>query len=96
LLDGDLQAAALIEEAAIALGSAVANLVGALDINQVRIAGSLNLFGDALISPIQQRVRDDVLEALALQNQVRRATLGEDIVILGAAAMILKNELGLL
>ena len=88
--------AALVEEAAAALGTAVANLVGALNINQVRIAGSLSYFGDVLIAPIQQRVRESILETLALQTQVRTAALGEDIVILGAASMILKNELGLL
>jgi predicted NBD/HSP70 family sugar kinase len=96
LQDGDLQVAAMIQESAETLGCAVANLVGALNINQVRIAGNLNRFGDELVNPIQRRVQENILEALALQTQVRTSTLGDDIVILGAASMILKNELGLL
>ena len=92
---GNSQVIALIENAGHVLGSVVAHLVSTLNINRVLIAGNLSRFGDGLIVPIRQRVQIGVLPTLAQKTEVGLATLGNEIVILGGASLILKNELGL-
>ena len=77
------------------LGRAVANLVGALNIQHIVIAGSLARFGEALLEPIRQEVSQRSLSALANETRIEPSSLGTDIVILGAAALLLTHELGL-
>jgi hypothetical protein len=47
------------------------------------------------VEPSRQQVRVGTLPELAQQTEVGLASLGNDIVILGAASLILKSELGL-
>jgi glucokinase-like ROK family protein len=95
LQEGDSQVASLIEQAGRTLGRAITHLVGILNINRILIAGSLSRFGEVLVEPIRQQVRVGTLPELAQQTEVGLASLGNDIVILGAASLILKSELGL-
>jgi predicted NBD/HSP70 family sugar kinase len=85
----------ILNEAASKLGSVTAHLVGALNINAVLIAGSLCCFGEGLLGPVRQNVQTGILNCLGRQTTVAFASLGEDIVLLGAASLVLKNELGL-
>ncbi len=77
------------------LGRVVANLVGILNIKQVLIGGSLARFGNTLVDPLRQEMGRRVQIAQADETVVGIATLGNDIVILGAAALLLAYELGL-
>ncbi|MGQ9617368.1 MAG: ROK family protein [Candidatus Aminicenantia bacterium] len=77
------------------LGIAVANLIGALNIKKVIIAGSLSRFGEALIEPIKAEVKRRALRSLANETEVEISKLGAEIVILGAGALLLANQLGL-
>jgi glucokinase-like ROK family protein len=77
------------------LGMAVANLVGALNVERIVIAGSLARFGQALLEPIVQEMRERALPALANETCIEISSLGSDIVILGSAALLLSQELGL-
>ena len=95
LQEGDPRVRGLIDRAGQNLGRAVVYLVGILNINQILIAGSLSRFGETLVEPIRQRVRIGTLPELAQKTEVGLSTLGNDIVILGAASLILKSELGL-
>jgi predicted NBD/HSP70 family sugar kinase len=92
---GDPRTILLIESAAQTLGRSVTHLVSLLNINHVVLAGNLSRFGEGLISPLQACVQTGVLPALAQNTEIGLATLGDDIVILGAASLILKKELGL-
>lgn len=92
---GNAQVISLVEKAADTLGRSITHLVSALNINRILIAGNLSRFGRGLIDPICRQVQKGVLPVLSQQTEVAAATLGEDIVILGAASLILKNELGL-
>lgn len=91
---GDTTLLPLIAEAGRYLGIAIANLVGALNLHCVLIAGSLARFGETLLLPIREEIRRRVLPAFANQTQVEIAGSGADIVILGAAALLLTHELG--
>jgi N-acetylglucosamine repressor len=84
-----------IAEVARYLGMAVANLVGALNIQRIVIAGSVARFGQALLDPVIKEMEQRSLAALAGETRVEISSLGPDIVILGAAALLLTQELGL-
>jgi hypothetical protein len=66
-----------------------------LNINRVVIAGSLARFGERLTRTIQNHVEQGALRALAGETRIEVSPLGRDIVILGAASLILSNEIGL-
>jgi N-acetylglucosamine repressor len=85
----------VIAEVARYLGMAVANLVGALNVQHIVIAGSVARFGQALLEPIIEEMEQRSLAALADETRVEISSLGPDIVLLGAAALLLTQELGL-
>jgi glucokinase-like ROK family protein len=92
---GDEEVRALVAEAGRHLGQVISHLVGGLNIHHVVIAGSMARFGEALIQPIQEHVRSHSLRTLAENTRVEASQLGQDIVILGAAALLLSQELRL-
>jgi glucokinase-like ROK family protein len=86
---------AVVENMGRHMGKAVANLVGILNIQHILIGGSLARFGDALIAPACLEMHERVQKAQARETTLAAANLGTDIVILGAAALLLTNELAL-
>jgi N-acetylglucosamine repressor len=92
---GDEAVQTLIAEVGRYLGFAAANLVGILNINRIVMAGSAARFGQALLEPIKREIKRRSLPGLADETTVEITTLGPDIVILGAAALLLKHELEL-
>jgi N-acetylglucosamine repressor len=92
---GDETLRPVIAEAGRYLGIAVAYLVGAWNIHQIVLAGTVAGFGEALLEPIRREMRRRSLSTLADETDVSVSNLGADIVILGAAALLLSNELGL-
>lgn len=92
---GDEALRQVIAEVGHHLGIAVANLVGALNVERIVIAGSVARFGQVLLEPIVREVRRRSLAALADETCIEITSLGSDIVILGAAALLLPHELGL-
>lgn len=95
LMDGNEELHKIIDEAGRYLGMAVANLVGILNIQYIVIAGSAASFGQTLLDPIRREVNRRSLAALANETNIEITSLGPDIVILGAAALLLNHELGL-
>lgn len=92
---GDDATRRIVERAAFYLGVAVANLVGALNVERVVIAGTIARFGPALLKPIREQVDRRSLDILARSTVVSLSDLGPDIVSLGAAALLLSSGLGL-
>jgi N-acetylglucosamine repressor len=95
LAAGDPALAAMIGRAGRFLGIALASLVGILNVNHIVIAGSVARFGQALIEPAVREIKRRSLSPLADETTVGISTLGPDIVVLGAAALLLNNELRL-
>jgi len=93
--EGDEAIRTLITEVGRYLGFAAAILVGILNVNRIVIAGRVARFGQALLEPIKQEIKRRSLPGLADETVVEITTLGPDIVILGAAALLLNHELGL-
>lgn len=92
---GDPQARQLVLEAGRYLGVAVAHLVGVLNVRRVVISGDLELFGEALLQSAREEMRLHVLPAMADETELSFSTLGEDIVLRGASALVLAQQLSL-
>lgn len=92
---GDEDINDVIAEAGNYLGIALANLVGVLNVQHIVIAGSAARFGDTLLAPIKNTMRRHSLSILADETNVNFSSLGQDIVIKGAASLLLANELQL-
>lgn len=90
--DADVQQ--LIGEVSQYLGTAVANIVGVLGVPRVLIAGSITSFGQPLLDIIQDTITKKSLAASVSETQVEFASLEDQIVYLGTAALVLSNELG--
>lgn len=91
---GDLQLNRMIAQAGHFLSVAVANLVSVLNVPLVILAGSLTAFGSALLDPLKAELAQRMLPELAQRTQVRVSSQGEEIVMRGAAALVLAEELG--
>ena len=59
------------------------------------MAGSLARFGEGLLAPLRTAMAQRALPLLAERTTVTLSELGADIVILGTAALLLNQELGL-
>lgn len=92
---GDQTLHEVIAEAGRYLGIAVANLVGVLNMKYIFIGGSMARFGEPLLAPIRQQMKQRSMGMLADETQVILSSLEQDIVVLGATALVLTNELGL-
>ncbi len=95
LAAGDESLVALVENAGSYLGITLANLVSILNVQKILIAGTVARFGEVLLAPARANMRVRSLSALGADTQIELASLGADIVILGAAALVLSNELGI-
>ncbi len=82
------------------LGAAVAQLVGATNIQTIVLAGRITALGDVLLDAVTAHMHQRVLPAMAAATTVRYPSLDAaqvaDITILGAAALVLQQELGIL
>jgi N-acetylglucosamine repressor len=93
--DGHEAAHLAIQEAGLYMGKAVMSLASTLNIHRIVLAGSMARFGEGLLEPIREQVSRGVLPAIASETRVETSELGADIVILGAAALLLLQELGI-
>ncbi len=91
--DPDLQRTVL--EMARYLGLVIANIVGLLNVESVLIGGSMAQLGPTFINAIRNEFHQRINPMLAVKTQVEMCSIGKDIVIRGAAALLLTRELGL-
>lgn len=85
----------IIRQAGAYLGLAAANIVGLLNVHQIVLAGSLACLGDALLEPMVDATRQKALDTLARQTRISISALGDEIVQLGAAALVQQEILGI-
>ena len=63
---------------------------------RIVIAGSVSAFDQGLVKPIVDYLHASVLPAILQDTEIVTSSLGMDIVMQGAAAIVLQNELGIL
>ncbi|MFO7680650.1 MAG: ROK family transcriptional regulator [Chloroflexota bacterium] len=78
------------------MGSAIAALVGVLNVHHIVIHGRIAAFGPPLLAVIQAEMAQRVMPRMAAQTQVSFSTFGSEVVMLGCSAMILNEELGII
>lgn len=91
---GDLALAAAVAQLGRYLGGAVANLAAVLNVPLVVLAGSMTRLGEPWLQAVSAEMRQRMLATLAEATTVKISELGDDIVMLGAAALLLANEMG--
>lgn len=91
---GDPYVAELVTEVGRFLGISIANLIGGSNIFHIVFSGHIADFGSLLLDTITAEARRRVLPSMAAETVLGYASFGVDIGVLGSAAMLLKNELG--
>jgi predicted NBD/HSP70 family sugar kinase len=94
LQSGDPAIRQVVHDAGRALGIAIANLVGVLNVRRIVIAGGIAELGPELLNVVNEEVLRRSLTALARETEVVFSSLGSRITILGASAAQLQQELG--
>ena len=84
----------ILREAGQRLGIALAPVVGSLDLSEVVLSGPTALLDGELASAAIETLRSRTMAEFHGDLTLRMTTLGEDIVMRGAAAMVLSARLG--
>ncbi len=91
---GDEAVQQVIREVGCHLGLAIANLISALGCCRVLLTGSVTSFGQGLLDVIRDELGRRALPSLVQCSEIALASAG-DIVLRGAAALVLAQELRL-
>lgn len=92
--DGEPARERVLAEAGQRLGIALAPIVGALDLAEVVVTGPAHLVEGPLADATRTTVHERTMPAFHDHVVVRTSSLGEDIVLRGAAAGVVSAELG--
>lgn len=84
----------VLRQAGERLGIALAPIVGALNLSEVVLSGPIELLDGRLLEATVETLRQRTMEQFHGDLTVRLTTLGEDIVMRGAAVMVLSARLG--
>jgi glucokinase-like ROK family protein len=93
---GDEAVAQVVRRAGRYLGWVAASLVAVLSVQRILIAGGVTGLGDTLLDAVREEMVRRSLAVVARQTEVAMSRIGPDIVNLGACALVLTHELGLL
>lgn len=92
--DGAAARDTILREAGDRLGIALAPVVGALDLAELVLSGPAELLDGPLTEATIDALRNRTMAAFHGDLTVRMTALGQDIVMRGAAAMVLSGQLG--
>ena len=84
----------ILAEAGERLGIAMAPVIAALNLEDVVLSGPLDLLGGTLLDSTAETLRNRTMADFHGDLTMRMTTLGRDIVVLGAAVMVLTGQLG--
>jgi N-acetylglucosamine repressor len=93
--DGDDRVLPVVRAAGRAIGSAIANLTGTLDVRQISVLGTVTALGEPWFAAIRDEAQRRALGPLAREVRIEDGGIGDDVVLLGACALLLTRELGL-
>jgi len=89
---GDLGVQTIISNAGYYLGTTAAYLIGILNVQHIVFAGSVIRFGNVFMEPLKRAMQDCSMSNLSEGTKIDVSSLGQDIVIMGAASLLLANE----
>ncbi len=90
---GNDQVGAVVLEAGRRLGFALAGLVGALHVRRIILAGTMAAFGERWLEAVHEAAASRSLAALADDTTFELGPI-DDIIVLGASALLMTRELG--
>jgi predicted NBD/HSP70 family sugar kinase len=86
--------ARVLEDAGVRLGEVLTPVVGALNLAEVVLSGPEDLVEGVFMSAVLRTVQEHTMIGFHTGVRVRMTRLGDDIVLRGAAIMVLSRELG--
>ena len=85
----------IVLDAARELGVAIGWLIGVLNVRHVLLVGPVAEFGDDWLAEVRRCARSSVLALLAGDTQIEFGHVHDDVVVLGASALLMEQQLGL-
>jgi predicted NBD/HSP70 family sugar kinase len=88
--DGPQSLAAVGEQ----LGVVLAPVVGTLNLHELVLSGPLELLDGPLLEAVDRTVRERTMPVSGEELVIRTSALGDDVVLVGAAVLVLAGQLG--
>jgi predicted NBD/HSP70 family sugar kinase/biotin operon repressor len=85
----------IVLDAAARLGVGIGWLISVLNVHHVLLVGPVVDFGEDWISEVRRSARSSVLTLLASDTQVEFGHVHDGVVVLGASALLMEQQLGL-
>lgn len=92
---GDETARRVVVAAGRSLGQSIAALIGALNVNRFVLLGSVTILGEPWLAAVRSEAERRSLGLLAAQTRIEIGHPAHNVVLLGAAALLMTRELGL-
>lgn len=92
---GDQRTQDAVRQSGRYLGIAIANLIAAFNVHHIVLSGRVSHFGELFLQAAQTEARRRALPAMVDETTLSYSVLGEDVVVLGSSALVLKHELGI-
>jgi predicted NBD/HSP70 family sugar kinase len=91
---GDPQTREIVVQAGQNLGTALAGVIGLLHVRRIVLAGTMAAFGETWLDAVASAAAGRALAALSSDTTFEIGRM-EDIVVLGASALLMTRELGM-
>lgn len=76
------------------VGVALAPVVGTLNLHELVLSGPLELLDGPLLAAVDRTIRERAMPVSGEELVVRTSALGDDVVLVGAAVLVLAGQLG--
>jgi predicted NBD/HSP70 family sugar kinase len=83
-----------LAEVGVQVGVALAPVVGTLNLHELVLSGPLELLDGPLLAAVDRTIRERTMPVSGDQLVVRTSALGDDVVLRGAAVLVLSGQLG--
>ena len=93
-LGGDADAHAVLTGVGEQLGAVLAPVVGTLNLHELVLSGPTELLDGPLLDATDRSIRERTMPVSSAGLTVRTSRLGEDVVLVGAAVLVLAGQLG--
>lgn len=93
--DGNAVARSVVLDGARYLGLAIGALIGALNVEHVLLVGPVAALGADWLAEVRHNAQSSALALLTRDTQIEFGHIHDDVVVLGASAMLMEQQLGL-
>ncbi len=83
-----------LAEVGVQVGVALAPVVGTLNLHELVLSGPLELLDGPLLGAVDRTIRERTMPVSGEELVVRTSVLGDDVVLRGAAVLVLAGQLG--